>query len=149
MKSPRSHALTCLCAALVGFVGACGGSQTADDAPVIERTAAEIRTARALARADQSLEAIDVVETDVRVNPATCDCPPWEALLYGRWTRVALERTPVPGPEGDEVEPPMPADGTVFTLTLERTNRAVPSDTGWRYPVLREVEPEAPARLRP
>ena len=132
-------AIAVLLATAGGTLTGCGGRSATPDVPVVERSPAEARIARGLTRAEQAIASLNAVQTDVRVNPAPCDCPVWEARLYGRWVRVEVERVPVVDASGASTEPPLPETGSSLRMTLSRTNRMVTSDTGWTYPVVREV----------
>jgi hypothetical protein len=81
--------------------------------------------------------------TTVRWNPAACECPGWEARLWGRWVRVGLEVPDEAGltvPAQDASNAEVPAARRRVTLSL--TDDIVESSTGWRYPVWRVVSVE-------
>ena len=64
------------------------------------------------------------VQVALRYNPASCDCPAWEAFVFGRWERVALE--PRPGAE----------HRAMTSALVSTTGRSTRSSQGWNYAVL-------------
>lgn len=111
---------------------ACSGT---DVTPTEQATLlAARRVERADARADEAVRNVESVDVRVRHSPAPCDCPAWEAWMFGRWVRVELRAD-------DEDAQPLPIDGEPVRVTLLPTAEVATADNGWNYPVFR-VNPE-------
>lgn len=116
--------------ALAG-TAACGGTDLTSAESAL--AAAERRVVRADERAIDEAWNVGRFDTRLRYNAADCDCPPWELLMAGRWTRVSA----VLGDEADAaLLAPAPGERDV---TARTTREVVTSDIGWRYRVV-EVE---------
>lgn len=108
------------------FSSACGASSRVR-IPILSRSpmdAAGHRIDRALQLARERVTSQSFYKTAIRYNPATCDCPSWEAELFGHWQRVDL--IPVPTRQ----------DQQLTRARIELTGEHVEGSTGWRYPVL-------------
>ncbi len=128
------------------------------------------RVARAAQRSLEAAWSVPAFHSEIRRNPAACDCPQWEVALAGRWTRVSLRPASAATPEVIALlvpaTPAGPAGGEVSTVEaaptagvsapevaeLQFTREVVTSETGWRYPVVSVLTlggPEAAAQPDP
>lgn len=125
--TPRFLWALCFCLGLALFSSACGANGSVR-LPFLNRApqdVAALRVDRALDDARNAVLDQPAHEIAVRYNPATCECPAWEALLYGEWQRVDLVPTP------------LRADQTMQRARLQTTGETLLSSSGWRYPRLR------------
>lgn len=74
--------MRCLAVGFIALLTACGGAKVVDK-PAPAPTYEELVLARAEAAADVSTH-------DLRYNPTTCRCPPFEVKLGEHWQRVDL-----------------------------------------------------------
>lgn len=77
-------------ALLLLSIGACSAPQSEVPAAAQATDAARSRVHRQVDRADDAQRSTPELVTMIRWNPADCDCPPWEAHLFGRWERLTL-----------------------------------------------------------
>lgn len=79
---------------LFGLLG-CGGPEIRNSAPLsppdAALSAAQLAVAAGLDAASRAEEEVERVSFELRYNPARCDCPQWEFLFRGRWTRAGLQ----------------------------------------------------------
>ncbi len=73
----------------------CGGPEIRNRVPLSPAesalSTAQLEVASALEAAALAEEDVERVSFAVRYNPARCDCPQWEVMFRGRWTRAGLE----------------------------------------------------------
>ena len=107
-------------------LAACSGT---DVTPMEQATLmAARRVERADARAGEAIRGLESVDVRIRHSPAPCDCPAWEAWMFGRWVRVALRA---------DDEQPLAFEGDPVHVTLLPTEEMESADNGWNYPVFR------------
>lgn len=126
VERPHRAVLFVLSLAIVLSSG-CGASSRVR-IPFLSRSpqeAAGHRVERALSDARTQVASQSAYTTAVRYNPATCDCPSWEAKLFGRWQRVELR----PAPTREEQQ--------LTHARVQLTGDYTEGSTGWRYPALR------------
>lgn len=94
----RHHHLYAFATALTlgAFLAACGARSNGDTRRFHRspENSASMRVDRAIQDAKRTVENDAWQQVSVRYNPTHCDSPPWEALLYGAWRRVALQPAP-------------------------------------------------------
>jgi hypothetical protein len=87
------NSILCLLFVAGGF--ACGGTRQT----LRESTQSRARNdvSRGVDSARESAESVDGIFTRLRWNPAVCNCPDHELMLYGHWTRCEIggEETPL------------------------------------------------------
>lgn len=82
------------------------------------------RSHQALDEARRAIAAPAHLPVTLRYNPGDCQCPPWEAVLYGEWQRVELE----PATTRNE--------RSMTRAAISFTGRSASSRTGWNYPIV-------------
>ncbi len=68
----------------------CSAPQSEQPAALAATDAARTRVHRQIDRADSEQRSTPELTTLIRWNPADCECPPWEARVFGRWERLTL-----------------------------------------------------------
>jgi hypothetical protein len=144
-----------LAAALsVGLLACAGPPPAGPSEPwslAVERSRGALQAARA-----NALEVSDeqaVLTFTARHNPAACECPPWEIVYRGRWTRVFLELPPqradllaqaLAEPAAEPAAEPPAEDLRLWAVTGRLAGSwRLDAVTGLRYPVF-TVEQIAP-----
>jgi hypothetical protein len=115
-QRPWRARATVLLLLLLGLSAACTAPQSAE-------RAAEERVSTALRKATGSASP-EELSTETRWNPATCDAPEWQVMLWGAWVRAELHGLD----DSARVE-------GVATRQLRTTRSTVTDTRGWKYPV--------------
>lgn len=103
--------------------------------------AASSRLMRFADRADLAQRATRDLATLVRFNPSDCECPAWEAYLFGRWERVTLVAGRyAPEDVGAALASSSWPRELVMVARLERRDEISRDEWGWGYATLDVLE---------
>lgn len=133
-----------LVAALV-MLQACAGAQSAGEPTFAQLDGASSAVRRAVVRGAEAVASEDDVVVRARYNPAHCDCPAWEVLLWDRWVRVALVPSREAGSWVDRFASTAFVEGDLLVLTgLREVDERVFAG-GWTYPTYQfaDLRPDA------